>query len=256
VHQKPTVSMLAHVLSCHAVQKWAAARYATLSTLPRHVLDETFLRRHELAMALVSQASQYGPPELPGRQAPALPSRFAVRPLEVLPGWVTRLCEELPALRKRHRPLVRMVGGKPVLLMPQARSKEDVADIGCVVTRRIGFAQGMSYSQYVAAVGLQLLLASGAGRKARRRMTLPQRKAGAADNDGKTSEHAEESRGSRGIPQSSRALKSLSKPMLVEHMLAMEVRIAFCHCLEGPRSESVHRRMAAYVTRGVFCAAA
>lgn len=165
--------------------------------MKRPVLLDMLQRRHELAMACVarqhldtadqprhsdgqdastdSSVREYEHMSQEGVQDACMdakpnphPASFAMQPTEVFKQWVERLCGSLPVVHRSRQYQARVLqqGGASrveVSAQPQHRCPEQQRDLvqrKLVLpgTNRVAYQPNLPYVQFVAAVGIQLLV--------------------------------------------------------------------------------------------------
>ena len=158
-------------------------RYAVLLGLAHSELLHTFLRRHELAMALVARsiaapASEGGAAakrrgvRAGGARASAVDERrsmrvltpsdtsFCVRVGESFEDWLQRLCRDLPPLRRTPANTAMVTrSGEVHLQLPKRPG--GVSRLR-PLSDRVAYQAGMDYAQFTALLGTQVLLSVGA----------------------------------------------------------------------------------------------
>lgn len=165
-----------------AVEEWCRLRYAVLLGLSHAELLHTFLRRHELAMALVARsiaapAADGSVPRRHGRRAAEPrssavaerrsvgPTRvgtaFSVRVGESFEEWLQRLCRELPPLQRIPANTPRLTATGDVQLALPKRPASVPRRLR-PLTDRVAYVAGMDYAEFTALLGTQLLLSAGA----------------------------------------------------------------------------------------------
>lgn len=177
-----------------AVQQWVFIRYAVLSTLKRSELLDMLQRRHELAMACVARkfldtaeemkqsnqqqsaidpshhiddhtTQQTSPDGSSNTESTPQPSSFAMQENETFKQWVERLCDSLPVIyRSRAYQAHVSQGGSRVTVaappFPEAATKQrELIEQKRVLpgTNRVTYHPKLPFTQFVAAVGMQLL---------------------------------------------------------------------------------------------------
>ena len=184
----------------HAVREWCLLKYAALASQPQARLRDLFLRRHQLAMALL--AARHHPPATPdtsytagtngtkrngaraaacnggapsdgskhdgappdgARTAERSSAKYGLRAAETVEQWLQRLCNELPTLQpvgvSRLDEKATLASGSPTFSVPKVVLP---ARPELLLSQRAAFQAGLSYEEFVAVIGVQLLLSSGA----------------------------------------------------------------------------------------------
>jgi hypothetical protein len=176
-----------------AVRQWVYTRYAILVGLKKSELLEMLLRRHELAMACVARGIQDAVdqeaeaaaachpvdtyPEAQATRSVASASGtdtafFAHKSGESFRAWVERLQATLPALLSNTAvAIIPEVDDQDTLVVrttregvaearpSKGRLRRDMPTSALVAgTDRVAYEAGLPYTQFVAALGIQLLL--------------------------------------------------------------------------------------------------
>lgn len=180
-------------MSLIAVRQWVFARYAILATLQHSSLMDMLLRRHELAMACIARQlrdassddqavtqmfrhpegeDSHGCVSGPSPDGCAsVSAHYAVQPGESFKGWLHRLRRELPQARSSKRIFVVPSESNddfhvqfatiPVPTGKMSSKKQHHKILGKSLerrTKRVLYEDGLPYTQFVAALGTQLLL--------------------------------------------------------------------------------------------------
>lgn len=150
-------------------------RYAILADCHTKKLQELFLQRHQLAMALVAQqvedraAAELANGAADGAVHPATtqtlaqarpptsqkqpPAQYAVQPGESLQAWLQRLCEQLPPLKATVQSQHVLKAGRLHLTPPHTVPHHAPHLLG---SNRVAFQAHLSYPEFVAAMGVQV----------------------------------------------------------------------------------------------------
>jgi hypothetical protein len=180
--------MTSLTVSRHAVEQWCMLRYAVLVSLSQSSLLATFVRRHELAMALVAAAAQVRLDEeakadatlrdvskrtrkekraylheqrRERRRAKREAATYGLRRGETFEAWLQRICITLPTLGSVQRsaavPCEEVVDGlreEWVELRPPEAVREGQPEL--LHSKRVAFEDGLTYEEFVAALGAQV----------------------------------------------------------------------------------------------------
>ena len=146
-------------------------RYATLAALNTKKLQELFLQRHQLAVALIAERIATPPARHTGRDfMPGVPkqaemdhrgqasgaaraAQYAVQPADTLQSWLQRVCEQLPVLKATKQSQPTLKEGVLAFDTPHRVPRSALHLPG---SQRVAYQQGLAYPEFVAAMGVQV----------------------------------------------------------------------------------------------------
>ena len=166
-----------HIFVPCAVEQWCILRYAALVAMSNKQLFETWLRRHEIALALVAHNAHTAQEQHSGSRAArkdkgsktrkakqaqsGQPVKYALKAGEAFTKWLARIVRDVPPLKdialSSTAAKQGMRGGiQEEWVELKAPTVVHPGRTEVLTSQRVAFMDGMLYEDFVAALSIQV----------------------------------------------------------------------------------------------------